>query len=339
MNNEPRTLIEAIRYFSDEDTCLNFMIQLRWSAGVICPTCGSREVSFLSTRRIWKCKNKHDRQQFSIKVGTVFEDSPISLTKWLPAMWLIAGCKNGISSYEVARGLTVTQKTAWFMLHRIRMAMHGQEDGMLSGTVEADETLIGGQARFMHKDRKERTLKKGRGSAGKTIVMGLLERGEKSEKSKQKIMDSLDYNPKKDKKLSRVKTAVIKSTKTDTLHKEIRAHVEKGSTLYTDALASYQGLEPDYVHEFIDHAETYVSGAVHTNGMENFWTLLKRSIKGTYVSVEPFHLFRYLDEQSFRFNERKGTDADRFRTVAEGVVGKRLMYKHLTGDIASLETT
>src|SRR5215813_3939332 len=154
MSNEPTTLIGAIRYFSDEDICLNFMVNLRWPEGVICPTCGSKEVSFLSTRRIWKCKNKHDRQQFSIKVGTVFEDSPISLTKWLPAMWLIAGCKNGISSYEVARGLGVTQKTAWFMLHRIRMAMHAQEEGMLSGHIEADETLIGGQARFMHKDRK-----------------------------------------------------------------------------------------------------------------------------------------------------------------------------------------
>src|SRR5262249_16242004 len=152
----------------------------------------------------------------------------------------------------------VTQKTAWFMLHRIRMAMHAQEEGMLSGHVEADETLIGGQARFMHKDRKERTLKKGRGSAGKTIVMGLLERGEKREKSKQKIIDSLEYNPKKDKKPSRVRTAVITSTSTKILHQEIRENVEKGSKLYTDALSSYQGLEPDYVHQFVDHAETYV---------------------------------------------------------------------------------
>ncbi len=259
------------------------------------------------------------------------EDSAIPLSKWLPAMWLIANCKNGISSYELHKALGVTQKTAWFMNHRIRLAMHGQEEDMLSGTVEADETLVGGKARFMHKDRKEKTLQKGRGSAGKTIVMGLLERGEKSEKSKQKIIDSLGYNPKKDKKPSRVKTAVISNTKTKTLHSEIRANVEKGTILYTDSLDSYKGLEPDYMHQFVNHAETYVNGAVHTNGMENFWTLLKRSIRGTYVSVEPFHLFRYLDEQSFRFNERGGNDGDRFSLVASSVANKRLTYNQLTG--------
>src|SRR6266849_573018 len=162
MSNEPRTLIEAIRYFSDEDTCLDFMVSLRWPEGVICPTCGSKEVSFVSTRRIWKCKNKHDRQQFSIKVGTVFEDSPISLTKWLPAMWLLVSCKNGASSYEIHRALGVTQKTARFLLHRLRLAMQAGSFEKMSGQIEADETLIGGKARFMHKERKERTLKKGR---------------------------------------------------------------------------------------------------------------------------------------------------------------------------------
>src|SRR6266852_5091067 len=146
MSNEPRTLIEAIRYFSDEDTCLDFIFSLRWPDGVICPTCGNKEVSFVSTRRIWKCKNKHDRQQFSIKVGTVFEDSPICLTKWLPATWLLISCKNGASSYEIHRALGVTQKTAWFMLHRLRLAMQNGTIMKLKGDVEVDETYIGGRA-------------------------------------------------------------------------------------------------------------------------------------------------------------------------------------------------
>jgi transposase-like protein len=337
MSNEPHTLLEAVRYFSDEDTCLHFMVNLRWPEGVECPTCGSKDVSFVSTRRIWKCKNKHDRQQFSIKIGTVFEDSPISLTKWLPAMWLLVSCKNGVSSYEIARDIGVTQKSAWFMLHRLRLAMQAGSFETMSGTIEADETLIGGKARFMHADRKARTLKKGRGSAGKAIVMGLLER-HGLDKS-QKVIDSLDYDPKKDKKASRVKTTVIPHTRRKVVQGEIRSHVEAGSEIFTDALASYQGLEPEYLHEFVDHAETYVNGAVHTNGMENFWSLLKRTIKGTHVSVEPFHLFRYLDEQSFRFNERKGNDFERFCLALKSIVGKRLLYKGLTGDPALLATT
>jgi transposase-like protein len=339
MSNDPHTLLEAVRFFSDEDNCLHFMVNLRWPDGVACPTCGGKEVSFLSTRRKWKCRNKHDRQQFSLKTGTVLEDSPIPLTKWLPAMWLIISCKNGVSSYEIARDLGVTQKTAWFMLHRLRLAMQAGSIEKMSGQVEADETLIGGKARFMHHERKERTLKKGRGSAGKAIVMGLLER-HSNEMGQKKVIDSLDYDPKKDdKKASRVKTSVIKGTERKVVQSEIRAHVEPGSEVFTDALASYQGLEPEYFHQFVDHAERYVDGAVHTNGLENFWSLLKRTIKGTYVSVEPFHLFRYLDEQSFRFNERKGSDFERFCLALKAIVGKRLMYTQLTGDTASLATT
>jgi transposase-like protein len=332
----PKTLTEAVRYFSDEDTCLQFMVSLRWPEGVVCPRCGSKEVSFLSTRRIWKCSVDHDHRQFSIKVGTVFEDSPISLTKWLPALWLLVSCKNGISSYEIGRDLGVTQKTAWFMLHRIRLAMQAGSLNTMSGTIEADETLIGGKARFMHKDRKERTLKKGRGSAGKAVVMGLLERH--SIDKSQKIIDTLD-DEKKSKKASRVKLAVIPNTKRKTVQKEVRDNVKAGSEIFTDALASYVGLAPEYVHEFVDHAETYVRDNVHTNGMENFWSLLKRMIKGTYVSVEPFHLFRYLDEEAFRFNERKLTDGERFMNAAGSVVGKRLMYKELTGKTLEPATT
>lgn len=311
MGNEstPKTLLEAIRFFSDFNNC----IATRWPHGVICPTCGSKDVRFIAPRRIWECKNKHSRKQFSAKIGTIFEDSPVDLDKWFTALWMVTNCKNGVSSYEIHRALGVTQKTAWFMVHRLRLAMHDGENDKLSGQVEADETLVGGKARFMHKDRKERTLAKGRGSAGKAVVMGLLERG------------------KKGKKTSRVKAKVIPNTKTEVLQKEVRNAVETGSEMFTDALASYHGLAPEYTHQVIDHAEAYVHGNVHTNGIENFWTLLKRTIKGTYVSVEPFHLFRYLDEQSYRFNERKLTDSERFAKVASAIVDKRLTYKHLTG--------
>ncbi|MGE0684370.1 MAG: IS1595 family transposase [Candidatus Binatia bacterium] len=332
MSNElPTTLLEAVRTFSNPDTCLHFMVALRWPEGVRCPRCGSDQVTFLEKARVWKCRGKHDAQKFSIKTGTIMEDSPIGLDKWLPAIWLITNAKNGISSYEIHRSLGVTQKTAWFLLHRIRLAMQNGSFEKMSGTVEADETLIGGKARFMHKDRKEKTLQKGRGSAGKVVVMGLLER-HGNEMGDKKVIDTLDYDPKKSKKASRVKTSVINKTKRHVVQGEIRAHVEPGSEVFTDALASYQGLAPEYVHEFIDHAETYVNGKVHTNSIENFWSLLKRSIKGTYVSVEPYHLFRYLDEQSFRFNERKKTDSERFMEVLTSIVNKRLTYKQLTGE-------
>lgn len=331
MNTEPSptTLLEAILYFSDPDVCLKTMVALRWSDGVTCPTCGSSNVGFIATRRLWECKekNKHARKQFSAKIGTIFEDSPIGLDKWFAAIWLVANCKNGVSSYEVMRDLGVTQKTGWFMLQRIRFAMQTGSFLKMSGQVEADETYIGGLARNMHKDKREKVIT-GTGGSGKTVVMGLLER-HGFDKS-QKVIDTLDHD-KKSKKASRVKTAVIPNTRKKTLQSEVRTNVEAGTELFTDELASYGGLSSEYVHQVINHAEEYVRGHVHTNGMENFWSLLKRTIKGTYVSVEPFHLFRYLDEQSFRFNERKLTDGERFQEVLGGVVGKRLTYQQLTG--------
>jgi transposase-like protein len=307
----PQTLHDAIKYFANDDRALDFMKGIRWPDGVVkCPRCGSAKVSFLATRRIWKCKATHEKQQFSVKVGTILEDSPITLDKWLCAFWLIANCKNGISSYELARDLGVTQKTGWFMLHRIRLAMQDGSIEQLSGRVEADETFIGGKARNMHAEKRRRH--EGRGSVGKVAVMGLLERN----------------SPEKH---SRVKLRVVRNVRRSQLQKEIKSKVEKGSEVYTDALASYTGLEKEYVHKVIDHAECYAKGHVHTNGLENFWSLLKRGIKGTYVSVEPFHLFRYLDEQAFRFNERKDNDAGRFVKLARGIIGKGLRYMKLTG--------
>lgn len=307
----PQSLQEAIVYFSDEQHCHEFLAGMRWPDGPVCPHCGSKQVSFLERQHRFQCTSRHANRQFTVKVGTVFEDSHIPLNKWLPAVWLIGNAKNGVSSYEVARSLKVTQKTAWFMMHRIRLAM-GSDNGKFSGTVEADETFIGGRAVNMHKSKKEKVIK-GRGTIGKVAVMGLLERHGLDDKS------------------SKVQTKILTDTSRNTIPPAVKQSVEKGSNLITDALSPYDDLNTEYVHEVIDHAEAYVRGHVHTNGIENFWSLLKRAIKGTYVSVEAFHLSKYLDEQSFRFNERKDDDSGRFQSVVSGITGKRLTYNQLIG--------
>src|SRR2546426_7457050 len=198
----PQTLQEAIALFKDKDACLAYLVARRWPHGVICPTCGSTEVTFLANQRRWKCSIKHSRQQFSVKVGTVMEDSAIPLNKWLPAIWMITNCKNGISSYEIHRALDVTQKTAWFMLHRVRLAMQDGDPGTFSGQVEADETYIGGLARNIHKHRKEQKIT-GRGGSGKTNFLGVVGR-HRLDKSQKKV-DTLGKD-KETKKNSRGKT-------------------------------------------------------------------------------------------------------------------------------------
>jgi transposase-like protein len=312
MAQEPRTLMEAVRYFADPDVALKHMVELRWPHGIACPTCGRTDVRYIPTRRLWECKEKHARKQFSAKVGTIFEDSALPLDKWFVAIWMVANCKNGISSYEMARALGITQKSAWHMNHRIRLAMRLGTIEKMDGVVEADEVYIGGVAKTMHAWRRDR-LKVGTGSVGKTAVVGMLQRT----------------------KPSRVSASVVPDAKKRTLHNLIRGTVARGSTLYTDNHVSYDGLS-DYVRGVINHAREYVNGNVHTNGIENFWSLLKRGLKGTYISVEPFHLDRYVSEQVFRFNEREGSDADRFRTALRRVTGKRLTYRELTnGTIAA----
>jgi transposase-like protein len=305
----PKTLQDAIVYFSNPDNCLSYLVARRWPDGVVCPTCGRTDVTFLAKQRKWQCKSAHKQRQFSAKVGTIFEDSPLGLDKWLAAVWMITNCKNGISSYEISRALGVTQKTAWFMDHRIRLAMQsGSFLKKMSGHIEVDETFIGGKARNMHPHVRARRIH-GTGGSGKVAVMGLLERhGE-------------------------VRTMVVPNVRRKSLHGAVSQHVEAGSTVYSDALRSYNELESEYVHNVINHAEKYVEGHVHTNGIENFWSLLKRTIGGTYVSVEPFHLFRYLDEQSYRFNNRKMNDGERFLKAMNQVTGKRLTMKEVTGKL------
>jgi transposase-like protein len=310
--NTPDTLLGAINYFADVDVATMFVAGLRWPDGVMCPHCSGKNCPYVKSRRIWQCKDC--RKQFSVKVGSIFEDSPIPLSKWLPAMWMLVNCKNGVSSYEIARDLGVTQKTAWFILHRLRLAVHAKSFDKMGGDIEIDETYIGGKARNMHDSKRRRVFEGSHRNAfrGKVAVMGLLDRHGNDG-------------------VSQFRATIVAGRKKGHLQPVVRAHVEAGSVLNTDAHFSYQGLASDYMHKVIDHAEAYVDGEVHTNGCENFWSLLKRAIKGTYVSVEPFHLFRYLDEQVYRFNNRKKTDAGRFVEACAAVFGKRLTYTALTG--------
>ena len=314
MSNEPKSLQEAILYFSNPDKCIDYLAVRRWPKRVICPTCGSEKVKFNPNRRLWQCSSHRPKRQFSVKVGTIYEDSPIGLDKWLTATWMLTNCKNGISSYEVARDLRLTQKSAWFMLHRIRLALQdeffGSKLGGNGSEVEVDETFIGGKARNMHLSKRQRRIT-GTGGKDKTAAMGIMERGGK------------------------LRTVVVANRRRSALQAEVRKHVEAGAALYTDALLSYEELATDYAHKVVNHAAQYVDGRVHTNSLDNFWSLLKRGVSGTYVSVEPFHLFRYLDEQMFRFNNRKDLDdAGRFDLAVSQIVGKRLTFAELTGKTA-----
>jgi transposase-like protein len=304
--SQPTSLIEAIRYFSDLDVCNDFVAKLRWPNGPVCPRCGCVEYSYLTTRRVWKCKAC--KKQYSVKLGAIFEESRLGLDKWLPAVWLVANSKNGISSHELGRALGITQKSAWFMLHRIRLAMQS-ETFMLSGEVEVDETFVGGKGENMHRSvRERRGMSKGGGSIDKTVVLGMRERSS-----------------------GKVRAEVVPNVKGDTLKPRVHDAVEAGSAIYTDQWNGYTGLESRFDHETVNHIETYVEGRVHTNGIENFWALLKRGLNGTYVSVEPFPLFRYHDERVFTYNLRDRTDYGRFEAVLSAAAGHRLTYAEVTG--------
>jgi transposase-like protein len=313
----PKSLLEATRYFTNPDRCVEFVASMRWPQGVTCPHCEGQRVSYLSSRRIWKCMAKECHKQFSVKTFSVFEDSPIPLDKWLTAVWLVVNCKNGISSYEIARDVKVTQKSAWFMLHRIRLAL---KDGFWhkidgdGGPIEVDETFIGGKYKNMHASRRKGLGNGLKADRGKAIVMGMLERD-----------------------VRKVRANVIPDVSRETLQNEILKHVAGGAKVYTDGFQGYDRLAVrQYVHETVNHVDQYVRGQVHTQGIDNFWSLLKRGLKGTYVAVEPFHLDRYVDEQVFRYNNRATqdnplNDTDRFMLAVSQIAGKRLTYRELTG--------
>ena len=308
--DSPKTLLQAVQYFSDAENCRKFMIAVRWADGIVkCPHCGSEKVTYLEKAKVYRCYGKHPKQKFSLKIGTVFEDSPIGLDKWLPAAWLLSNCKNGISSYELSRDLGVTQKTAWFMLHRIRTAMQDDNKFQIGNSpknqVEIDETYISGLPKNRHIGQ--------RGVEGrKSIVMGMKTRTTRE-----------------------VRAMVIPDAKRVTLQDKILEHVGWGSHIYTDQWVGYDKLSATnhFVHKTVNHMVEHVKGDVHTNGIENFWALLKRTLKGTYVAVEPFHLDAYVTEQVFRFNNSgmKMNDGLRFKKVMKQVTGKRLTYTELTG--------
>jgi transposase-like protein len=332
----PKTLLEIARHFADLDVCVEFVRLMRWPKGAVCPECGGEKVSYLSTRRIFKCMAKECHKQFSVKVGTIFEDSPVPLDKWLVAVWLVVNCKNGISSYEIARDLKVTQKSAWFMLHRIRTALRdgtlekmGGPDG---GPVEVDEAFIGGAPKNKHiSERMAGRYTKD--SAGYTIRNPQWKATTGRASKKIPVFGMLDRETRK------VRTQVLPEVKRDVLMDAILANVEKRSTIYSDGLVEYHNLKAlDFVHDTVNHLYEYVRGEVHTNGIENYWSLFKRGLKGTYIAVEPFHLHRYADEQAFRFNNRATKDnplddRDRFMLAVSQISGKRLTYAELTGKV------
>jgi len=324
---EPKTLQEAIAYFADPDRAFEFAKSLRWPDGnVVCPRCNAAKNSFIKTRRLWFCYAC--KRQFTIKVKTIMEDSPIGLDKWMTAFWLLANAKNGISSHELGRSLGVTQTTAWFMLQRIREVLkkHSFDSSKIGGegsTLEADETFVGGNVKNMHKGKRVKAEGKGP-YKNKTIVQGILDRN-----------------------LRQVRATVVPNVTRETLQNQILKNVKYGSTVYTDNAVAYDnGMQRRFLHDVVNKTEAYVRGQVHVNGMENFWSLLKRSLRGTYVAVEPFHLSRYVDEQVFRYNNRNAKqtprkDADRFKIAMSQVVGRRLTYSDLTGksDSPHHETT
>jgi transposase-like protein len=312
----PRTLQEAIVYFSDPDRAFDYAVKLRWpDSKIICPRCSSEKYYPIKSgkRRLWLCRGCN--RQFTLKVNTIFEDSPLGMDKWMAAFWMLVNCKNGISSMEIHRALGITQKSAWFMLQRLRMALRTGSFGAIKKMggpdteLEADETFVGGLTKNMHKERKIRLVNQGGVHGGKTVVQGIFDRN-----------------------LRQVRANVVPNVKRETLQNAILNNVKYGSTVYTDDAVGYDKLHSRFVHDVVNHSEEYVRGRVHTNCLENFWSLLKRGLRGTYVAVEPFHLDRYVDEQVFRFNNRKDkTDADRFALAMSQVAGKRLTYAELTG--------
>jgi len=324
----PKTLQAAIKHYSDEQVCIDAVAKMRWPNGPECPACGHKDHYYLKTQKRWKCKECY--KQFTVKLGTVFEDSPLSLTKWLPALWMLCNNRNGISSWELHRALGVSQKAAWFMLQRLRLAMQDGSIVKMGGPgkeVESDETFVGGKAKNMHASRRaqfklarETSMTGDANLVNKTAVWGILDREQR-----------------------KVRATVVRKVNREALQTAVLNRVAPGSKVYTDEAAVYKSLPKEYAHEFVNHMEKYVHGRVHTNGMENFWSLLKRGLNGTYVAVEPFHLFRYIDEQVFRYNNRKDddgnklSDSDRFQLALSQIAGKRLTYAEVTGKVGESE--
>lgn len=299
--------MEAVHYFADPRVCNDLMREIKWPGGEpVCPVCSNESCSEMPTRPNWiKCNRASCQKQFSYKVGTIFEDSPLPLDKWFVALWSVVNCKNGISSHELGRAIGVTQRTAWFMAQRLRRALENDSGHKLAGEVESDETYVGGLAKNMHRKRRAKKIT-GRGGADKTPVQCVVQRD------------------------GDARTFVVGATDGETLRGNVLRNVERETALYTDDATALAALDGVFRRESVNHsAGEFVRGRAHTNTVECFFSLLKRAIKGTYVAVSPWHLFRYCQEQGFRFNLRQLNDAGRFLNALRGVVGKRLTYREL----------
>ena len=301
------SFFELVNYFDTEEKCIQYLAQMRWNGQAQCPYCEHNVTYELKgkTRR-WKCASC--RQQFSVRVGTIFEDSKIALRKWFFAIYLVTAHKKGISSHQLGRDLKLTQKTAWFMLQRIRLAFAPEEDIKLGNTVEIDETYVGGKESNKHKSKRTPNTQ-GRSTKTKTPVLGIIERDGK------------------------VFAVPVENTKGKTILPIINAKVEPGTKVYTDEWTPYRALNKNFEHSFVQHsADQYVDGIVHTNSMESFWALFKRGIIGIYHQTSDKHLHHYVNEFTFRFNNRKLSEGSRFDVLIANTNNKGITYKELISE-------
>ncbi|MCB9840739.1 MAG: IS1595 family transposase [Phycisphaeraceae bacterium] len=306
VNKKPQTLVAAIRFF-DADTADSYLASIKWPDGQpCCPRCGSVNVGWIKSRRRFQCREKACRKQFSTTTGTILEGTHLTSDQWIAAVWMIVNCRMGVSSCEIARTIGCKQQSAWHLLHRVREIMRPANEGKFTGTVEADSTLVGGLLQNMPKARRARITSR-HPHAGKTRVHVVRERS-----------------------TGKVRATIVDGETAAELHRHVRANVEHGSHVHTDAAHAYKSLRGDYHHSFVNHArDEYVRDGV--NGCESFFAFLRRGLAGTYIHASPEHLAAYIDEAVYRYNVRHESEWDRFDAAMRAMVGKRLTYKELTG--------
>lgn len=301
----PGTLLAAMRYY-DAETARAYITSIKWPDGPCCPKCGSVNVAEIPTRARFRCRERGCRTQFSLITGTIMESTHLRLDQWIAAVWMIANCRNGVSSCEIARTIGCKQQSAWHLLHRVRHILAPETEGQFKGEVEADETFVGGLFKFMSESRRKRAENNGRPN-GKSVVHAMKER-----------------------ETGMIRAEVIPAAKLEYVRDAVMENVAEGSTLYTDSARVYDWAAQVYKHETVNHNVEYVRGRCHTNGLENYFNCLRRGLKGTYIKAHHEHLTAYVNEQTYRFNRRKDSDWQRFDRAMRQIVGKRLTYKELT---------